>query len=359
MQQEHPVVPQDVGERGAGLRVGLGVGQFVVLAERFAVVARSDATGQVHALRHDIGPDGVERVDVGPVAGERGDVGHAAVQVARAHGVADRFALLGHGQVVLGVAEVVVVGLQVAAVGLAALVEKELREIEEATLPGRAVELHQADFDLLVAGNVAHPAGPEDAVDQFRVADRHLQQGALAGGLVVGDGGLVQVTDVVQLMADQQVRPAREPLPFGFHPGGVDGAGGVEVAVLLLGAGDLGDEVVEVGIELGVAAEAQRAGGSLDHFEHIGVVEEDALVGARHEARRLGEVVDAAGLLALAEVVGNGDLTVGREPRQPEAVVERHRRERNRRDGIVHVSMYYIVLAQLTNWRFAWRETRA
>ena len=330
------MVPQDARDGGAGLGVGLRVGQIVVVAERLAEVAGADAAGQVHAPCHHVVPQGVERVDVGAVAGQCGDVGHAAVQVAGAHRVADRLALLGHRQVVLHVAGVVEVGLQVAAVGLAALVQEELRQFQVATLPGGAVQLGQADFDLLVARHVAQLAGPEHAVDQFRAANRHLQKGALAGGLVVGHGRLVQVSDVVQLVVHLQVRPAREAFPLGVHRRRVDGARGVQVAVLLLGARDLGDQPVEVGVELGIGMQVQRVGCPLHHLEDVGVVEEDALVRPLHEAGRLGEIVDAPGLLALAEVVRDGDLAVGGEARQPEAVVEGHLGEGDRRDGIVH-----------------------
>ena len=343
------MVPQDVGERGAGLGVCLGVGQLVVVAERLAVVARADSTGEVDAPAHDVAPQRVERDDVGVLASERGDIGHAAIQVARTHGVADRLPLLGHRQVVLHVARVAEAGLQVTAVGLAALVEKELRQLQVAAFAGRAIQLHQADLDLLVARHVANPAGPEHAVDQLRVADRHLQQGTLAGGLVMGHGRLVQVADVVELVVDLQVRPAREPLPLRIHPRGIDGAGGVEVAVLLLGPRDLGDEGVEIGVELGVGVAMQRIGGPLHHLEHVGVVEEDALVRPLHEPGGLGEVVDAAGLLALAEVVGNRYPAVGHDPGLPEAIVESHPREGNRRHWVVHIDIYDMVLTRPWN----------
>ena len=62
VRQEHPVVPQGVGDRGTGLCVGLGVGDRVVLTKRVAVVPRPDAAGQVHAAWHDVGSEGVERI---------------------------------------------------------------------------------------------------------------------------------------------------------------------------------------------------------------------------------------------------------------------------------------------------------
>ena len=50
MKQKHPVIPIYVGNVRAGLTVGAGVGQFVVVAERFAAVASADASGNVEFL---------------------------------------------------------------------------------------------------------------------------------------------------------------------------------------------------------------------------------------------------------------------------------------------------------------------
>ena len=95
------MVPEGVGDRGAGLVVGRDVGQVVVVAEGLALAPGADAAGEVELARDDVVPQAVERAHVVRVAGERGDVGHRRVQVAGAHRVADRLVLLGHRQVVL------------------------------------------------------------------------------------------------------------------------------------------------------------------------------------------------------------------------------------------------------------------
>jgi len=62
---------------------------------------------------------------------------------------------------------------------------------------------------------------------------------------VVGDGGLVEVAQVVELVAEVLLElPALLPGP-GVRALGVDGARGVEVAVRLLRRRDLRNERVE------------------------------------------------------------------------------------------------------------------
>jgi len=60
VQQEHALVPEGIGDGGAGLQIGRRVRQLVVVAERFALVARTDAAREVHFLRDDIFPKHVD-----------------------------------------------------------------------------------------------------------------------------------------------------------------------------------------------------------------------------------------------------------------------------------------------------------
>ena len=104
-----------------------------------------------------------------------------------------------------------------------------------------------------------------------------------------------------------------------------DGARGVEVAVRLLRGGDLGDQIVEVGVQLRVGVDDQRVGGAFDDFEDVRVVEEAAFVVALQSAGRLGKVVDASGFLTLLEIGGDGDGAIGVQTTAPEVIVDRTR----------------------------------
>jgi len=80
------------------------------------------------------------------------------------------------------------------------------------------------------------------------------------------------------------------------------GPAGVQVAVVFLGRGDQGDQVVQVLFELGVRLDAQRVRGALENLVGVGIVERiTAPVLAFFEAAGDGEVVHAPVLFALAE----------------------------------------------------------
>ena len=132
----------------------------------------------------------------------------AGVHVGGADRVADGLRLLGHRLVVLGV-----LAVELVPVGPAALVEEELRLLEVLPVARRAVELDEADLDLLVARHRAAPLQIEHRADQVGVLDRHVQQRPLARGLEVRDGGLVEVAGVVELVALLLVDPARPSPP--------------------------------------------------------------------------------------------------------------------------------------------------
>jgi hypothetical protein len=323
VEQEEAVVPEIVAHRGAGFAVGAHVGQFVVGAEGFAGAGGADAAGDVELLGGDVFPDAVDGGDVGGVAGERGDVGHPGVHIGGAHGVADGFGLLGHGRLRL----VVGAARPGEAVG-AARVQHELGEREVAGVAGDAVELGEAHFGDLVARPDGRLAGTEGLLQQSRAFERDVEQGALAGGLVVRDRGFVEVAEVVELVAIDALQfPAHRAGPrVGMQ--GIDGAGGVEVAVLFLRGGDARDQAIDVGIELGVGMHAEGIAGGLDHLVEVAVVEGIAgglLIGEGLAAQHHGgavEVADAAGLLVLFEGEGDGDGAVDLDARRPEEVVE-------------------------------------
>ena len=220
-------------------------------------------------------------------------------------------------------------------------VEQELGEVEETRVSGRAVELDQSHLGDLVARPDRFLARPEGPHEQLRAPERDVQERLLARRLIVGHGGLVEVAEVVQLVAvDLLQLPAPRAGP-GVGLLGVDRARGVKITVRLLRVGDLVDQAVEVGVELRVRMNAERVGGSLDDLVQVTVVERVARrlsVPERLAAQRGGgalEVADAAGLLALGEGERDRDGPVGFDAGRPECVAQMHGGEGHRLDGIV------------------------
>ena len=327
--EEQPLVPQDVGDAGAGLGVGGEVGQLVGGPERLAAAGRADGAGEVKLGRDGVGPKVADGLGVRRVAGHRGDVGHAGVEVAGAHGVADGLALVHDRQMVLRVLAVKVVPVRPAAG-----VEEELGEREVLVVAGGAGELDEADLDLLVAGRVLQLVGAEDVVHQVGVLDRRVEQGAVAGRLPVGDGGLVEVAGIVKFVLMGDVGPAVALAAQNLRPAAVEGgAGGVEVAVVLLRGGDAFVELVAVVAQLRVRLVGQRVGGALDHLVDVAVVVERPAVGRPLHAGGGVEVFEAAGLVALLEGVADR-VAVGVQPRLPKPLADVDGGERHGRDRV-------------------------
>ena len=330
------MVPIVVADGGAGLVVGAHVGQLEGEAERLAGAGGPDAARQVELASHHVLPDALQRVGVSLFAGEGRHVGHARVHVRGAHRVADRLVLVHH----------FLVRLVVRAAGpfravRSALVQHEPGQAQVAGIAGHPVELDEPHLGDLVPRPDGLLAGTERAVEQLGRPEGHVQQGSLARRLVVRDRGLVEMAEVVELVA---VYLLPLPPPLSRPPVrvlGINGAGRVEVTVRLLGRGDLRDEAVQVGFQPGVRTNAERVGGALDHLVEVRVVEGVArrrLVReglAAEGGRGALEVVDALALLALLEGEGNAHRPVGLDARQPERVREVHRRERHRSHRVV------------------------
>src|SRR5262249_7280134 len=79
----------------------------------------------------------------------------------------------------------------------------------------------------------------------------------------------------------------------------------------------------------------QGVRGRFDDLVRVGVVEPAALILARHQARSLAEVVDAARLLVLREDLRDGDRAVRLELRFPEAAGDLDLLQPHGLDGVV------------------------
>ncbi len=342
LEQEQALVPVVVADRGAGLVVGLQVRQLVGLAEALEAAGRADAAGQVQLAGNQVLPDPLARLAHFLVARQRGDVSHPRIHVRGADRVADRLGLIDDLRLRL------VVGQAAGIRSLArrkrtgtALVEQELREAQILFVPRHAVQADESHLGDLMTRPDRALAGTERLDEKIGPADRDVQERGLARRHVVRDRGFEEVPEVVELVAVVALaRPAFRPRPY-MRILRVDRARRVQVAVRLLRRGDLGDEVVDVGVELRVGVHVERVGRALDHFVHVRVVERVArrpLVRELLASKRLRgahEQIHAARELALLERRGNARRPVRLHARRPEHVVELHARERDRLDRIV------------------------
>ena len=95
----------------------------------------------------------------------------------------------------------------------------------------------------------------------------------------------------------------------------------VKIAVLLLSGRDLGDQAVEIDIELGIGSLTEGVRSPLNNLEHIGVVVVFPLVRARFETAGAREVTNAPGLFCLLKIRWDCDRAIGLNSRLPEGIV--------------------------------------
>src|ERR1019366_4704984 len=105
-------------------------------------------------------------------------------------------------------------------------------------------------------------------------------------------------------------------------------------AVRLLGGGDLVDDRVGALFQIEVALVGQGVGDPFDHLVNVGIVVKRALVFAFLELAGDGEVFDASGDFALAQIGLNGGRAVDAQPLTPEIVVDVNVWERRRRERL-------------------------
>ncbi len=340
------MVPEVHAYRRAGLVVSGHVRQLERLAERLAAARRADAAGQVQLARNQVLPDAPAGGTHGLVTGDRGDVGHAGIHVDGADRVAHRLGLFDHLQVRLVVGQPARVGLLAGRIRTwTALVEQEFGEAEVRLLTGHAIQPDQRHLRDLVPRPRRPLAGPEGGDEEIGSLDGHVQQGALAGGEVMRDRRFEEMAQVVELVAVV----ALEHPALGAGPAmrvlRIDRAGGVEVAVGLLGGRDLRDQPINVGIEFRIRRDAQRIGRAFDHLVEVAFVERiagRALVDVGLAAQHRGGAVKqrhAPGELALLEGRRDARGPVDLDARRPEHVAQVNGGERNRLDGIVRLAL--------------------
>jgi hypothetical protein len=150
--------------------------------------------------------------------------------------------------------------------------------------PGRSGQLHQGQFHFLVSRYPGAVLLPEGSIHVVGQPHGHLQQFALAGGVVVGYGRFHQMTGAIVLVL--------------FHVGPAlveahQAIIGVQVAVGFLGGGDLVDPLVGLLFQGGIRVVLKRVGNGLQGFVHVGVVVVNAFVFLALLSGHLFEIADA------------------------------------------------------------------
>jgi hypothetical protein len=111
----------------------------------------------------------------------------------------------------------------------------------------------------------------------------------------------------------------------------------VQVAVGLLGGGDLGDQIVQAPFKVLVGTHAQGVSSALDDLVYVGIVEGIyPPIGALQQPTGYRKVVDASSFFARFKRKGDRHPAVGLHARRPESFVEMDSGEGYRCDWIVH-----------------------
>ena len=109
-------------------------------------------------------------------------------------------------------------------------------------------------------------------VDVLGILFRNLEQLVLAGSQVVGDGGLVEVAHVVELVTvyDKSIRFVAHHVFVRTYLGRVRG---VEVSIRLLGGFDHLHDPVELSFQLGVVLQLGQVSRSFHNLVEVGINE--------------------------------------------------------------------------------------
>ena len=194
-----------------------------------------------------------------------------------------------------------------------------------------------------MAGHHAGLAGAGTHLTHHAVGifDGDVQEIALAGGLVMGDGAFHHMAQVVELVAELLVlHPAAVAGPM-MGMLGIHRSGGVQVTIGLLRRGHYRENAVDIGFQLLVRIGLEHIGSALDGLVNVGVVEgiafhfEAQVHRGMHLLRRFHEILVAAFAFALGEGERNGDFTGSFQALAPEGILRQfYAGKGNRINGI-------------------------
>ena len=190
------MVHVNVSDSCTSLAVCRHVRKLIVLSECLTVAGCSDTTCDVELLCNDVVPDSVDSVDVALVSCKSGNVSHTSVHVSSTYCVSYSLILLENRLVSLAV--LVCTG------SVSTLVKEELGLVEILLLACNEVELCKSHLCDLVTRNAYNlsVALADLAAYAVSVLDGDVKEIALSCSLIVSDGTLYHVTEVIELVAE-------------------------------------------------------------------------------------------------------------------------------------------------------------
>ncbi len=93
MEEEQPIVPEDIPDGRTCFVVGDGVGEFVIVPESLALFTGADSACNVEFFRDDVFPDFIDGIDVALVPSQSSHIRHPRIHVRCPHSVSDSFVL--------------------------------------------------------------------------------------------------------------------------------------------------------------------------------------------------------------------------------------------------------------------------
>ena len=323
MQEKQTVVNVDVADGRARLAISRHVGQFIIRTESLAVGRSPDTAGDVILLAHDIVPNPVDGMDVSRIAREGCHIGHPGIHVSGPHGMPHGLILLHHGLVRLAVS--------VAPRSVAALVEEELRLVQILLVARHDIEFGQGHFGYLMAGhkNLLPFPRADFTTHAVGITDGNIQKVPFSRGLVMRDGTLHHVAEVIKLVAQvlhffptSASRPVMRTL-------GIHRAARVQIAVRLLRCRHNGQHAVDIRLQLLVRIGLQQVACAFYRLVHVRIVERKTfhlVIFAR--MGRLDKVFISAALFTFTEGQRDGNLTACLQALPPKGIRHLDGRER-------------------------------
>ena len=228
MEQEQSVVNIHITDGGTRLTVGTHIWQFIILAKSLAIRGGADTTGDIEFLCDDVVPDSIDGLDIVLVASKCSHISHTGIHISSTDGMTYGLILLNNGLMSLRVV--------VHNCGLATIVEEELGLVEVFLIASNQIEFGKSHLCYLMTGHYTRLTRIRTNLLAYDIgiADSDIEELSASCSLIMGDGSLYHVTEVIEFMAQVfLLTPAfvASPLMWLLR---ILGAGSVEISVRLL-----------------------------------------------------------------------------------------------------------------------------
>ena len=262
-------------------------------------------------------------MDVSRIAREGCHIGHPGIHVSGPHGMSHGLILLHHGLVRLAVS--------VSPRSVAALVEEELRLVQILAVARHNIEFGQGHFGNLMAGhkNLLPFPRADFTTHAVGITDGNIQKVPFSRGLVMRDGTLHHVTEVIKLVA--QIlhffpTPASRP---GVRMFGVHRAARIQIAVRLLCCSHNSQHAVDIRLQLLVRIGLQQIACAFYRLVHVRIVERKTFYLVIFAwMSRFDKVLISAALFTFTEGQRNRNLTTRLQALSPKGIRHLDGRER-------------------------------